>query len=121
MEIDYKQAKVILRGMTCLNEYEAKAIDIAIRAINTCNESMTKKYRKKPVFIEAIQWNGENLSEIDKFTQGKVKNHESVLIVPTNYGETYASLNDYIIKEANGNLHPCKTDVFANTYEKVTE
>ena len=45
---------------------------------------MVKKYRKKPVTIEAIQWNGENLSEIDKFTQGKVKKHESVLIVPTN-------------------------------------
>lgn len=35
MEIDYKQAKVILRGMTCLNEYEAMAIDIAIKAIIT--------------------------------------------------------------------------------------
>lgn len=44
---------------------------------------MIKKFRKKPVTIEAIQWNGENLSEIDKFTQGKVKNHESVLIIPT--------------------------------------
>ena len=82
---------------------------------------MYKKYRKKPVIIKVLQQNGENLSEIDKFTQGKVKKHESVLIVPTNYGETYASLNDYIIKEANGNLHPCKPDVFANTYEEVTE
>ena len=36
MEIDYKQAKVILRGMTCLNEYESMAIDIAIKAIDYC-------------------------------------------------------------------------------------
>lgn len=36
---------------------------------------MYKKYRKKPVIIEAIQWNGENLSKIDEFTRGKVKNH----------------------------------------------
>lgn len=121
MEIDYKQAKVILRGMTCLNEYEAMAIDIAIKAINICNESMIKKYRKKSVTIEAIQWNGENLSEIDKFAQGKVKKHESVLIVPTRTGDMYASLNDYIIKEANGNLYPCNHDIFVNAYEKVTE
>ena len=36
---------------------------------------MYKKYRKKPVIIEAIQWTGENLSEIDEFTRDKVKNH----------------------------------------------
>lgn len=34
---------------------------------------MIKKYRKKPVTIEAIQWDGENLSEIDKFTQAITK------------------------------------------------
>lgn len=36
MTINYKKAKVILRGMICLNEYEAEAIDIAIKAINAC-------------------------------------------------------------------------------------
>lgn len=82
---------------------------------------MIKKFRKKPVTIEAIQWNGENLSEIDKFTQGKVKKHESILIVPGRYGELYASLNDYIIKDVNGILYPCKLDIFDKTYEEVTE
>ena len=33
--------------------------------------NIIKKYRKKPVTIEAIQWNGENLSEIDEFTKSK--------------------------------------------------
>ena len=28
---------------------------------------MIKKYKKKPVIIEAVQWTGENLSEIDNF------------------------------------------------------
>ena len=28
---------------------------------------MIKKYKKKPVIIEAIQWNGENLFEIQRF------------------------------------------------------
>ena len=89
------------------------------KGINISN--MIKKYRKKPVTIEAIQWNGENLSEIDQFTRGKVKNHESVLIIPTLEGDMYASLNDYIIKGVNGEFYPCKPNIFAKAYEEVTE
>ena len=124
MEINYKQVKVFLRVMACLSEYEAEAIDTAIKAINACiskDSNMVKKYRKKPVTIEAIQWNGENLSEIDEFTESKVKNHESVLIIPTLEGDMYASLSDYIIKGVNGEFYPCKPDIFAKTYEEVTE
>lgn len=44
MTINYKQAKVFLRGMMCLNEYEAEAIDIAIKAINAC---ISNKYEIK--------------------------------------------------------------------------
>lgn len=90
-----------------------------VKDINISN--MVKKYRKKPVTIEAIKWNGENLSEIDEFTESKVKNHESVLIIPTLEGDMYASLSDYIIKGVNGEFYPCKPDIFAKTYEEVTE
>ena len=34
---------------------------------------MINKYRKKPVIIEAIQWNGKNLTEIDNFVGGSLK------------------------------------------------
>ena len=91
------------------------------KKIYSAKSNMIKKYKKKPVIIEAIQWNGENLSEIDKFTQGKVKNHESVLIIPTLEGDMYASIGDYIIKGVNGEFYPCKPDIFAKTYEEVTE
>ena len=82
---------------------------------------MIKKFKKKPVIIEAIQWNGENLSEIDEFTKNEVKNHESVLIITTLEGDMYASLNDYIIKGVNGEFYPCKPDIFDKTYEEVIE
>lgn len=36
MTMNYKQAKVFLSGIMCLNEYEAEAIDIAIKAIDAC-------------------------------------------------------------------------------------
>ena len=80
---------------------------------------MIKKYRKKPVTIEAIQWNGGNLSEIRDFMRSTVVNHGSVLIIPTLEGNKHASLNDYIIKDINGKFYPCKPDIFANTYEEV--
>ena len=80
---------------------------------------MIKKYRKKPVTIEAIQWNGVNLSEIRDFMRSTVVNHGSVLIIPTLEGNKHASLNDYIIKDINGKFYPCKPDIFDNTYEEV--
>ena len=80
---------------------------------------MIKKFRKKPVTIEAIQWNGENLSEINEFTKNEVENHESVLIIPTLEGDMYVSLNDYIIKGVKGEFYPCKPNIFLATYEEV--
>lgn len=83
--------------------------------------TMIKKYVKKPVIIEAIQWTGENLSEIDKFVQAKVQKRALVLIIPTLEGKMRASLGDYIIKGVNGEFYPCKPDIFTKTYEEVTE
>lgn len=83
--------------------------------------TMIKKYVKKPVIIEAIQWTGENLSEIDKFVQAKVQKRALVLIIPTLEGKMRASLGDYIIKGVNGEFYPCKPDIFDKTYEEVTE
>lgn len=80
---------------------------------------MIKKYRKKPVTIEAIQWNGGNLSEIRDFMRSTVETHGLVLIIPTLEGDMYASLNDYIIKGVNGEFYPCKPYIFAKTYEEV--
>lgn len=110
----------------CSLEHRQLAIWLsALKAITekvySAKSNMIKKYKKKPVIIEAIQWTGENLSEIDKFTQAKVKNHGLVLIIPTLEGDMYASLGDYIIKGVNGEFYPCKPSIFAKTYEEVTE
>lgn len=82
---------------------------------------MIKKYRKKPVAIEAIQWNGKNLSEIDNFMGGTVENKGTTLVIHTLEGDMEASIGDYIIKGVNGEFYPCKPDIFAKTYEEVTE
>ena len=55
---------------------------------------MVKKYRKKPVIIEAIQWNGKNLPEIDNFVGGSLKMEGSSLVIHTLEGDMEASIND---------------------------
>lgn len=82
---------------------------------------MIKKYVKMPVIIEAIQWTGKNLSEIDTFMGGIVENKETTLVIHTLEGDMEASIGDYIIKGVNGEFYPCKPDIFAKTYEEVTE
>ena len=82
---------------------------------------MIKKFRKKPVTIEAIQWTGKNLSEIDNFVGGSIANKSTILIIHTLEGDMEASMGDYIIKGINGEFYPCKPDIFAKTYEEVTE
>lgn len=91
------------------------------------------KYRKKPVEIEAIQWD-RNTTEIKKFCGiactydvedsawevGKGIPHET-LTIHTLEGDMVASRGDYIIKGVNGEIYPCKPDIFAKTYELVGE
>lgn len=90
------------------------------------------KYRKKPVVIEAVRWTGENREEIRTFcthgafftparqdTEGRTT--EWRLLIDSLEGIMYAETGDYIIKGVNGELYPCKPDVFAKTYEWVEE
>ena len=80
---------------------------------------MINKYRKKPVIIEAIQWNGKNLTDIDNFVGGRLKIKGSSLVIHTLEGDMEASINDYIIKGVNGEFYPCKPDIFDKTYERA--
>ena len=82
---------------------------------------MIKKYRKKPVVIEAVQWVGNNLSDIETFIGRTVDNKETTLVIHTLEGDMEASIGDYIIKGVNGEFYPCKLDIFYKTYEEVTE
>lgn len=82
-----------------------------------------KKYRKKPVVINAIKWTGENLIEISKFCRDaayieETCNSGDVLVIKTLEGQHMASIGDMIIKGVNGEFYPCKPDIFAKTYDE---
>ena len=96
------------------------------------------KYRKKPVVIEAIQWNGNsNRVEIEQFVGKELKTElESEtayvagkgapifsLLIETKEGVMKAFKGDWIIKESfptgDRDFYPCKNDIFEKTYDKV--
>jgi hypothetical protein len=83
---------------------------------------MAQKFKKKPVIIEAVQWDGKNQFEVLSFcktcyftSHGVVKD----LYIDTLEGDMLAKVDDYIIKGVAGEFYACKPDIFALTYENV--
>jgi hypothetical protein len=86
------------------------------------------KYRKKPIVVEAIQWNGENIEEVKDFA-GKSLLCDIVyqfdyttrceVTIKTLEGNMRVHEGDYIIKGVEGEFYPCKPSIFERTYELV--
>lgn len=82
------------------------------------------KFRKKPVLVEAIQYDGTNEEEIIKFTNGvarRLATHTPLIKISTLEGDHQARIGDWIIKGVAGEFYPCKPDIFKQTYEVVHE
>ena len=82
-----------------------------------------KKYRKKPVEIEAIQFTKDSAIKIVEWSNHKVmeitRGKEPKLIIRTLEGDLEATIGDFIIKGVKGEFYPCKPDIFEITYEEV--
>lgn len=82
------------------------------------------KYRKKPVVIEAVQFDGNvrcldifPFSEVGQFKCSALHGEDNYLEIPTLEGVMRAKKGDWIIKGINGEYYPCKPDIFEKTYE----
>lgn len=80
------------------------------------------KYRKKPVMIDAMQYDGQ-LDGYEKICEWaypiEIIARDGNLIIPTLEGEMRAGQGDFIIQGVKGELYPCKPDIFEMIYEKV--
>ncbi len=81
------------------------------------------KYRKKPVVIDAICFNGRNSADIHEFAGASVREPvgERYLEIETLEGMHRAVPGDYIIRGVAGEFYPCKPDIFEQTYEPADE
>lgn len=95
-----------------------------------------KKYQKKPVVIEALQFTGFNPKEVQEFVGDNCEifyfnktDRENGAKLPliaditihTLEGDMKVSVDDYIIKGVHGEFYPCKPDIFMKTYEEFKE
>jgi hypothetical protein len=87
---------------------------------------MMRRYVKKPIIIDAVQWKGDNRTDIWEFCPLSYFNTDFEtgdlkLMIQTLEGSMEASLGDYIIKGIKGEFYPCKEDIFYLTYDEVTD
>lgn len=88
------------------------------------------KYRKRPVEVEAFQILMGTMGKrdypkwfADAIASGVVyqkpnPDYQVECTIRTLEGDMNADLGDYIIKGVNGELYPCKPDIFDKTYER---
>ena len=102
----YNEAKERLEAkyaedMSILNEEERKWLEQFEEVpLEDIQKGAIKKYRKKPLIIEAYQTDQE-------------------IEIETLEGTMKANVGDYIITGVKGEVYPCKPEVFNETYEEV--
>ena len=81
----------------------------------------SRKYRKRPVVISAVEWNGGNIDEIMRFMDWRNASHDKYggLGIHTLEGDHLVDIGDMVIKGYVGEFYPCKPDIFNLTYEAV--
>ena len=91
------------------------------------------KYRKKPVVIEAVKFNGEMTPELKSFLDNAKYTMDfmpvgltttksfPILKINTLEGVMNAIPGDFIIKGIKGEFYPCNPGIFKQTYEKVED
>ena len=93
---------------------------------------MVKKYVKNPVVVEAIQWNGSNVDDVNAFVGKAVKFESritsskgatsSAVVEPVLYtldGNVHVGFGDYIIYDDKKGFYVCNQEIFHETYVEV--
>ncbi len=92
------------------------------------NDTGIRKFKKKPVVIEAIRWVWKNWNDICDFIpvpdvlyvpEGEKYKEFPKLRIKTLEGEHVVSYGDWIVKGVKGEYYAVKPDIFEETYEEV--
>lgn len=81
-----------------------------------------KSYVKKPIPIKAMQFLGENISEIILFLGDfphKYIASEGIFIISTLEGDHIVRHGDYVVRGVYDEYYPVKPTIFEETYEQV--
>ena len=90
-----------------------------------------KRYRKRPVIVEAIQVTRENLPELKELQVASTDTDYWITLSPrpeyrdfhmavqTLEGVVFCREGSWLIKGIEGEYYPCKDSIFRQTYEEV--
>lgn len=84
------------------------------------------RYRKKPVVIDAFEFNTDGPSAVPDWFCAALQDGRAwwsgrYLTIPTLEGDMRAKPGDWIIRGVAGEIYPCKPEIFAATYDEVAE
>lgn len=86
---------------------------------------MIATYRKKPVEVQAVQWDGSNIDEIREFgakvVAGPTHGFQDVLAIDTREGIMRTKRGSWIIRGVKGEFYPCEDEIFKLTYDAVEQ
>ena len=81
---------------------------------------MKKKYIKKPIPIEAVQFTGDNFRELYDFAGNDVYYQDGLVYVHTLEGDMKMrdQVGDYLVKGGRGEFQFCEKNIFEETQEE---
>jgi hypothetical protein len=83
----------------------------------TTYSAAPRRFRKKPVVVEAVQLTATSLDAVRDFAGDVVVRPDGSVVIATLEGDMHASLGDWIIRGVQGEVYPCKPVIFEATYE----
>ena len=82
------------------------------------------KVRKKPVVVDAVMWEGSQVSfdaimdmGLTKWSAGEMGSKSFYIL--TLEGNMLVTYGDWVIKGTRGEFYPCKPDCFNDTFERI--
>lgn len=79
-----------------------------------------KKYRRRPIVVDAVQWTLGNDAEVFAFLgQPDRVLVDGAITIETLEGTMLCMPNDWVIKGVKGEFYPCKPDIFPELYEET--
>jgi len=94
---------------------------------------MVKKYLKKPIMVEALEFDGSNLDEVKSFIEERKRKadkltivesdlatYEYELILPNGQGIGFKK-GDFLVQGVDGSIYPVHKNTFWKVYETLDD
>ena len=83
-----------------------------------------KKYRKRPIVVEAMRFDGSERGKETLLQWGcpfKPFAYGDGIIIRTPFGSTGCAIGDWIVKDIAGEFYRVKNEIFQATHEEVQD